>query len=135
MARYSHDSLAENSSQVNKKQIRHFSNTMAAFSYHCIVSVGLFIVHMCMRMRNMSINTVSNYYVLATSLKDNANLNDHSTTIVRNSTCHCVPPIPPIVHNTSPCTFLPALPIWYANQCSTDVGSTDCPHLHSVELA
>ena len=52
---------------------------------------------------------------------------DHSTA-VRNSTmsyaCHCVPP-----------TFLPALPIWYANQCLTDVGSTDCPHFHSVELA
>ena len=35
-------------------------------------------------------------------------------------------------------TFLSALPIWYkALHCwlSTDVGSTDCPHLHSVELA
>ena len=33
------------------------------------------------------------------------------------------------------CTFLNALSICYTNQCSTDVGSTDCPHLHSVELA
>ena len=49
MARYSDDGLAENSSQVNEKQIRHFSNTTAAFSsktiYHCIVSVGLFSPH------------------------------------------------------------------------------------------
>ena len=35
----------------------------------------------------------------------------------------------------SPPTFLPALHTCYTNQCSTDVGSTDYPHLHSVEPA
>ena len=85
----------------------------------------------------MSVNTVSNnYYVLATSLKDNADLTDHSTAIVR-ILLHVIVYLPhsPVVHTTSPCTFLHALPIWYANQCSTDAGSTDCPHLHSVKLA
>ena len=41
MARYSDDGLAENSSQVNEKQIRHFSNTTAAFSSKTITVLSV----------------------------------------------------------------------------------------------
>ena len=62
MARYSDDGLAENSSHVNQKQIRHFSNTTAAVSSKTItvLSVLASLVHMCMRMHSMSGSTVSN---------------------------------------------------------------------------
>ena len=51
----------------------------------------------------------------------------HFHKIVTNTTHHCAPP-----------TFLPALPIWCKTlHCwlVTDVGSTNWPHLHFVELA
>ena len=82
------------------------------------------LVHMSLH--NMSSSSLSINYSVDSLLhfKDDSDRTEHSTAIFRN------------MQYISLCTFLPALPVWYeACKCSTDAGSTDCPHLHSVKLA
>ena len=47
VARNSHDGLAENSSHVNQEQIKHFSNTTAAFSSKTISVLSVLIALYC----------------------------------------------------------------------------------------